>query len=399
MKTRLPKICLLLTAVLLVFVGCGKKEDTQMSSEMNGSVSIQQLDENKVSSGLGSEVVSESSSSEDAAETETEEPVVLDILRNIKVEAGTKELVAEDFFENYDGQVATVVQPLTEDELATAGSMYYILVDYMGYECDVLVEIVDTTAPVLEGVADLEIELGESVSYKKNIVTSDNSNDKLTLEIDNSAVNIEKPGVYDVIYKLSDLSGNVTTATATLTVIEPGTIHEEDVKPLAEKVIKQVVPKDADKYETARSLYLWCKWNIKYLHTSGDRSSIWSGAYEGLHDHAGDCYAFYATYAVLLTYCDIPNECVARVGGTSNHWWNLVNTGDGWYHCDTSPRRLGDEGYTCWMQTDAQVLAYTETYPEHPNYYVFDDTDLPERETKIIAGYSPEGIIKKFTRE
>jgi hypothetical protein len=38
------------------------------------------------------------------------------------------------------------------------------------------------------------------------------------------------------------------------------------------------------------------------------------------------------------------------------------------------------------MQTDAQVQSYTDSYPQHPNYYVFDTSLYPERGEEIIFG-------------
>jgi hypothetical protein len=73
---------------------------------------------------------------------------------------------------------------------------------------------------------------------------------------------------------------------------------------------------------------------------------------------------------------------VTRVGGSSNHYWNLVNCGDGWYHFDCSWRIHGDY-YVTFMKTDAEVAAYTDDYtrryPNHPNYYTFDPSLYPER--------------------
>jgi hypothetical protein len=51
------------------------------------------------------------------------------------------------------------------------------------------------------------------------------------------------------------------------------------------------------------------------------------------------------------------------------------------------------------MQTDAQVAAYTRAYPEKPNYYTFDETLLPERETTIIYGYDPDTIYEKYNTD
>ena len=162
--------------------------------------------------------------------------------------------------------------------------------------------------------------------------------------------------------------------------------------------MKEVVDENVSKYDNAKELFQWVHSNIRYQHAAGDRSSVWAGAYEGLHDGAGDCYAFYATYSVLLTYAGIDNLCVARVSDSSHHWWNLVNTGEGWYHCDASPRRNGDR-YFCFMQTDAQVEAYTRAYPEKPDYYTFDASLLPERATEIIVGYDPDTIYETYNTE
>ncbi len=42
--------------------------------------------------------------------------------------------------------------------------------------------------------------------------------------------------------------------------------------------------------------------------------------------------------------------------------------------------------YLCYMQTDAQVQAYTDSYPKHPNYYTFDGSLYPERAVNVIFG-------------
>ena len=148
-------------------------------------------------------------------------------------------------------------------------------------------------------------------------------------------------------------------------------------------IVFDLITEDMSKWDTCYTLWNWCRTKIKYAYSAGDRSTIYAGAYEGLHDRSGDCYAYYATFTILLQKCGIETMEVRRVGGTSNHWWNLVNLGDGWYHCDSSPRKAGHT-YKCFMQTDDQVQAYTEYYKEKPNYYVFDKSLYPERETTII---------------
>lgn len=240
----------------------------------------------------------------------------------------------------------------------------------------------DTEAPVFEGLCDKEVYVGETVSYKKDVTVTDNVDADVKIEIDASAVNLDVPGQYPVVYTATDSAGN--TAVETITVIVKVMDQKEaEVNRLADQLIADLITEDMSKWDTCYTLWDWCRTKIKYAYSAGDRSTIYAGAYEGLHDRSGDCYAYYATFTILLQKCGIETLEVRRIGGESNHWWNLVNLGDGWYHCDSSPRKAGHT-YKCFMQTDEQVQAYTEYYKEKPNYYVFDESLYPERETTII---------------
>lgn len=240
----------------------------------------------------------------------------------------------------------------------------------------------DTTAPVIEGVCDKTVYVGETISYKKGVTVTDNSDGAVQLDIDSSEVDLDTVGQYAVTYTATDEAGNVTVEQITVTVIEMDE-KEAEVNRLADELIAELITEDMSKWDTCYKLWNWCRTKIKYSYSAGDRSSIYAGAYEGLHDRAGDCYAYYATFTVLLQKCGIETMEVRRVGGDSDHWWNLVNLGDGWYHCDSSPRKVGHT-YKCFMQTDAQIQAYTDYYTEKPEYYTFDKSLYPERETTIV---------------
>lgn len=244
----------------------------------------------------------------------------------------------------------------------------------------------DVTAPTLEGVKNLTVEVGSNISYKKDVTVNDDRG-SCTLEIDTSEVDLNTIGTYEVVYKATDEAGNETAQTIVVTVVNAPEVTEEEIYQLADAVIASVITEGMTDYEKAQVLWDWCHYQIKYSYSAGDRGLL-AGAYEGLHDKRGDCYAYYATYEVLLTRVGIPNMCVTRIGGNTNHWWNLVNVGDGWYHCDTSPRKLGHK-YRCFMQTDAQVAAYSDIYyelvPDHPNYFTFESELYPERATEIIV--------------
>ncbi len=252
--------------------------------------------------------------------------------------------------------------------------------------------VTDTTPPLLEGVKDITIYCGEPVVYRQGISLWDDSGEAPILQIDTSQVDLKTPGSYPVIYRALDASGNETTIEITLRIEEPPSVEEVEVRTLATKLVEELVTEDMTEYDKAYALWDWCRKNIRYAYVSGDRSSVWTGAYEGLHDKVGDCYAYYATLEVLLTQVGIENMCVTRVGGDSNHWWNLVKVDGQWYHCDASPRSNGDR-YRCFLQTDAQIQAYTEWNYKKSNYYTFEEELYPIRGTEIIYGNTPERIL------
>lgn len=385
----MKKCVILATAVVMgLFCACNKAEGNNVTPVHGEQLEIT----NTVAPTATLSPTPTSTPTPTPTSTPTPTPTPIPILRSIQIEAG--DIVESiDFFASEEDMPAEgdfeVERTLTEEELRQAGETYEVPVLYEGHSVTVSVEIVDTTPPTINNVKDITVFEGDSVSYKKGVKLTDNSNGEVSLSIDNSDVDLKHEGEYVVTYTATDASGNSTTAEADVVVLDLS--EQEKVKRVNQKidqVVKKLVKDGMSKWDTCYQLWNWCRTNIRYSHSAGDRSSIYAGAYEGLYEGSGDCYAYYAAFTLLLQKCDIETIEVRRVGGTSNHWWNLVNLGDGWYHCDSSPRRSGDP-YKCFMQTDAQVLAYTKTYPEKPNYYVFDTTLYPERGTVTVYGEEP----------
>ena len=277
----------------------------------------------------------------------------------------------------------------------------------------------DTTAPEILGLSEFVVKVGDNLSYKRGVTvqddsgrdiacrerysidTQDDSGRDVSLVIDNSQVNLSQLGTYVVIYSATDLSGNTTTVEVPVTVIEGDPVDPQIVYDLADKLIADLLTEDMALQDKVFKLWNWCRTKIKYSYSAGART-VYEAAYEGLYGRKGDCYIYYATMEVLLDRLGVENMKVARVGGVSNHWWNLVNLGDGWYHCDASPRQKGDP-YLCFMQTDEQLAKYTVYYeatnPGHPNYFTFDETLYPERETTIIYDGKMRELPQEQTQE
>lgn len=305
----------------------------------------------------------------------------------ITVEAGTPEITPSDFWKDTAEEAnLTIVNPLSAEELRVAGAVYDVTLHYRHCSVSATVHVTDTKAPVLVGLSNITVNRGDSISYKRGVSVTDNSSEDIDIVIDNSTVNVDVGGTYTISYSASDSSGNTTKEWVTVTVLEPDTtVDESMVIPLLDEVISAATTPEMTKREKAYQLWLWCRQNLRYSETI-HFTDYWTAAHAGLSEKKGDCYVFYAIYSTLLTRCEIENLCVRRVGGRSNHYWNLVHIEEGWYHCDTSPRKIGDP-YKCILQTDAQLQGYTDffyTTTETPNYFSFDPSQYPERGTEIL---------------
>ncbi len=231
---------------------------------------------------------------------------------------------------------------------------------------------VDTQAPTVSA-SDIEIETGSSVSYRNAIQYSDNvdSQEDMTLAVDNTQVDTNKAGVYTAKYTVTDRAGNVASGQLTVTVKDPISPQEQEVYDMADAVLDEILTDDMDMKQKARKIYDWIRSNVHYINHS-EKDSWVQGAYEGLANGQGDCFVFASTAKALLTRAEIPNMDIVKATINPSHYWNLVDVGDGWYHYDTTPRKDGSEFF---LWTDAELEAYSK---EHDNCHNFDRSLYPE---------------------
>ena len=222
----------------------------------------------------------------------------------------------------------------------------------------------DTEAPVIQGAADMQIFLGESVSYRKNISVTDNSQIEPVLTVDTSKVNLEAPGAYPVVYTAQDNAGNITSVTVQLT-IELKVYTQEEVDVLADGILAQIITEDMSQRDKAVAIYNWITSHVSYIsHSYGDD---WiRSAYEGLALRKGDCRVYAATAKELLTRAGIINMDIRKIPSSTDHFWNLVDVGEGWLHFDTCPRSEGIKGFCLW--TDAELMEFSQAHNGTHNY-------------------------------
>lgn len=298
----------------------------------------------------------------------------------------------EDFVESISDATACEAAYKEEPDVQSRGSYVIVLEvkDEGGNitEGEAHLEVLeDVTPPVIEGVEEITITEGESVSYKRNVTVTDDYDDAVQLVVDNSQVDVNTPGDYTVVYHAADKYGNEAEIATILHVIKKRTpqqpvegvpMTEEAVNAEADKILASITNPSMSQYEIIKAIYDWTHTKIAY--SDGTLKTDWvEGAYAGLVARKGDCFAFAMTSKCLLNRAGITNMDIERVRvGNSMHFWNLVDIGEGWHHFDTC--RRGD-GAAFFYLTDAELMAYSENhktagYPNGSHYY--DRTLYPE---------------------
>lgn len=225
----------------------------------------------------------------------------------------------------------------------------------------------DEEAPTIAGVKDRTIYIGETLSYRQGISVIDNRDKEVELQIDSSSVNLKKEGKYKVIYTAEDKSGNKAEKVASITV-ETLSVSRETLNKLIDGVLDKIVNDNMTLKEKAKKIYTWTKGNIGYTGSS-DKSDWMAEAYRGFKNGVGDCFTYYAVSKAMLDREGIPNIDLTRLGGTTRHYWSLIDVGEGWYHYDSCPNKDKKESF---YMTESEVEALTESRGK--NYYVYDKT-------------------------
>ena len=244
--------------------------------------------------------------------------------------------------------------------------------------------ISDVTAPVIEGVEEITVKVGEGVSYKKNITVTDDQDENVKLEVDNSAVNTDQAGDYPITYIATDSAGNRTEVPTVLHVREPikvkgSNFTEDDVNAKADEILAQITDSSMTQKEILRAIYDWCHDKIAFINDSPKDNWV-EGAYSGLVNRKGDCFAYAMSAKCLLDRAGIKNMDIERIRYANGmHFWNLVDIGEGWHHFDTCRRA---DGSTFFYLTDAELMEYSNKHKHKPDYpngtHYYDRSLYPE---------------------
>ena len=236
---------------------------------------------------------------------------------------------------------------------------------------DPIISMVDTTpadrtAPVLTGIHDFRIYQGDTISYMSGITATDDIDANPSITVDNSAVDLSRPGEYTVIYTATDASGNSSQEKTTVTVMEKqeGFVDLDTIYAAADAKLEEIIRDNATMKQKIHDVYAWARLNLSYGGHS-DRTDWRQTAYVMLTEGKGDCYGYWAVTKLLFERLGIPNIDVQKVKNSvddTDHFWSLVSLdgGDTWYHFDSTPR--AGEGDDFCLVTDAFLDAYSDSH-------------------------------------
>ena len=224
----------------------------------------------------------------------------------------------------------------------------------------------DRVAPVLSGIHDFTIYLGDTISYMSGITATDNVDLNPSITVDSSGVDLSRPGGYTVIYTATDASGNTVREEATVTVLEKqdDKVDLDTIYAAADTKLDEIIRDNATMKQQIHDVYAWARIYLNYGGNS-DRTDWRQTAYVMLTEGTGDCYGYWAVTKLLFERLEIPNIDVRKVKNSpddTDHFWSLVSLdgGESWYHFDATPRY--GEGDDFCLVTDAFIDAYSDSH-------------------------------------
>lgn len=243
---------------------------------------------------------------------------------------------------------------------------------------------VDLTGPVITGWVGKKscyngeplwlcyADLKKTYRFQEHVKAVDARDGKVPVSVDTSRINWKKEGIYKVYYTAKDKSGNQSKAWAKVQVCIPGTAEQ-----IADIILETKIKEGSDE-QKLRKIYQYVQGNCSYTGT-GSHKNWRTTAANGIRNHSGDCFTYYAISKLLITRAGIPHIMVRRYPERTgnNHWWNLVFVRGGWYHFDTTPRNR--KGYFC-LQTDEQLHMYSTG-----STFRFREELYPKRAKKKIS--------------
>jgi hypothetical protein len=273
----------------------------------------------------------------------------------------------EDFLVSFNDKSRVTVRFENEPDLTKPGSreVAVILEDAGGNTTRLASEltvVLDTEAPVIEGARNLETYVEDTIAYRSGITVLDDQDESPELKIDNSAVDLSTPGLYELTYTATDHAGNTSSQTVTVKVYpkKPNHVEPEIIYEKIDNLLAKFIREDMTTRQKVEAVYCWVQIHNQYANHS-EKDDWLQAAYALLQTHRGDCYSFYALNKLMLQRLGIPTIDVEKVKNhprDTRHYWLMVSIdgGETYYHMDN----VWSMGLC--LVTDKQLDAFSASY-------------------------------------
>ena len=252
----------------------------------------------------------------------------------------------------------------------------------------------DETPPTIEARAEKTVVgyVGESPTYKKYVVVSDDVDEAPQLAVDSSKVDINTPGSYTVRYQAKDEAGNKSEVFKLTYVVKSKEYTEDKLMDMiAEKVVEIGITDGMSKQKKVEKIFNYVHNLFRYADDSNIPNinrSLWKSdwieeAIRTINDETGDCYSYYSLSKAFFEYYDIENIGIMRspqskLEGT--HYWSIVNIGedgeDAWYYYDATrlAGRFGDGSTSACLITQ-ETLNSHQTSKGDKDFYLMTKSE------------------------
>ena len=228
--------------------------------------------------------------------------------------------------------------------------------------------------PVIRGTKNRIIYTGESIAYRTDVTVEDVMDPDVQLMIDNSNVDLDRPGIYTVVYSATDKYDRTGEASILVTVQERPENYGDRLalQERTEEILSELIYDGMTDIEKAFEIYVWVRKNIPWNNTRTPRDDV-EEALAGMNGESGDCYTHAITCKKLLDAAGVENIMMERKPGPGQHYWLMVRINDDWYHMDPSPIYTSE--HICFLGTDGEVEEFSNTVRQ--GYYNYDHSRYP----------------------
>ncbi len=247
--------------------------------------------------------------------------------------------------------------------------------------------------------------VGENIAFRELVDAYDESG-SVTIDVDNSKLNKDKVGKYEITYIATDAAGNKKELDVTVVVTKQEYSYSKLMTEVGKKAVVLGIDKSMSTEQKIRKIYAYVnkretvtftnESNIPNINRSNWKTDWVEEAARTLESGQGDCYSYYSLSKAFFEYFGIENEGIQRdfiSNEAGTHFWSVVNIGTKdtpiWYYYDST--RLGgkfaDGGTNACLVTLQKLRGYKPgdsdvTY----DFYKFNPANYPTASTKELVG-------------